>query len=281
MSYTVSVDWLKERIDGREKIVIIDARYDLHEPNLGKSLYLKSHLPGAIYFDLKEHLSGQVEKHGGSHPLPRIDDFAKTLGEHGIDQQTTVVVYDAGVGMYAARAWWMIHYMGHQDVYILDGGFNEWINKDYPVTNIVPAPEKKDFQAKPLNIAVHLDELKGKLADQSAILIDSRSRERYLGREEPLYSKAGHIPGAVNYFCEEVFTKEGLWKDSTELTKHFSALKKSDEIIVSCGSGVSACPNIVALKMAGYENVKLYPGSFSDWISYDDHPVEIKDESNG
>src|SRR5690625_4835394 len=119
-----------------------------------------------------------------------------------------------------------------------------------------------------------MQDVKQKMKEKSAILIDSRSRERYLGKTEPLYAKAGHIPGATNYFWKDVLDENGLWKSDKELTAHFKALSKNDEIIVSCGSGVSACPNVLALKMAGYENVKLYPGSFSDWISYEENKVE-------
>ncbi|HLS20617.1 MAG TPA: sulfurtransferase [Bacillota bacterium] len=278
MSHTVSVHWLRNRMQFDETLAIIDTRYDLNDPSLGRSLYEESHIPGAIYFDLKEHLSGKVEKHGGSHPLPSIESFAKTLGENGIDNITTVIVYDEGNNMYASRAWWMLHYMGHKAVYVLDGGLNEWVNKGYDVTDEIPKRKPKKFSPEPLNVVVNIDKLKQKLQNKSAILIDSRSRERYLGEEEPLYHKAGHIPGAKNFFWQEVFNDVGLWKSPKQLEKHFSSLKKTDEIIVSCGSGVSACPNIVALKMAGYENVKLYPGSFSDWISYDDNPLVTGDE---
>lgn len=279
MSYTVSAHWLRQRIPSDETLAIIDTRYELSDPTLGNNLYLKSHIPGAIYFDLKEDLSGPVETHGGSHPLPSIDKFAETLSENGIDHMTTVVVYDDGNNMYASRAWWMLHYMGHQSVFILDGGFNEWVKKGYDVTAEIPARERKEYTPQPLNIIAHMDEVKEKLQNKSAVLIDSRARERYLGKEEPLYHRAGHIPGAKNFFWQEVFDEAGFWKDTETLENHFTSLQTSDEIIVSCGSGVSACPNIVALKMAGYENVKLYPGSFSDWISYEDNPLTTEDES--
>lgn len=278
MSHIVSVHWLRNRMQFDDTLAIIDTRYDLNDPNLGKDLYKKSHIPGAIYFDLKDHLSGKVKKHGGSHPLPSVEDFAKTIGEHGIDNITTIIVYDDGNNMYASRAWWMFHYIGHKAVYILDGGFNAWMNKGYEVTEEVPKRKRKTFTPEPVDMTVHIDELKKKLQNKSAVLIDSRSRERYLGKEEPLYHKAGHIPGAKNFFWQEVFTEDGFWKSEEKLREHFTSLNKTDEIIVSCGSGVSACPNIVALKMLGYKNVKLYPGSFSDWISYDDNPVVTGEE---
>lgn len=278
MSYIVSAHWLRNRMQFDETLAIIDTRYELDDPTIGKKLYLEGHIPGAIYFDLKEDLSGEVKQHGGSHPLPTIEDFSKTLGENGIDQITTVVVYDEGDNMYASRAWWMLHYMGHKSVYILDGGFKDWVKRGYDVRQDIPKREPKIFKPEPLELTVNMTELKEKLAKSSATLIDSRSRERYLGKEEPLYHKAGHIPGAKNYFWQEVFTKDGFWKSEEALKTHFSSLEKTEEIIVSCGSGVSACPNIVALKMLGFENVKLYPGSFSDWISYADNPVATGEE---
>lgn len=279
MSYIVSVEWLKESLEpAKDDLVIIDARYDLNDPKFGKQAYEKGHIPGAVHLDLKKDLSGKVMKHGGSHPLPPIDLMAKKLSKIGVDHATTVVIYDQDNDMYAARAWWMLHYLGHEQIFVLDGGFKRWVEKGYPVTTEDPKLSEKAFHPQPIDIVVHVDGVKKKLQEASAILIDSRSKERYLGKEEPLYTKAGHIPGAKNFFWKDVFNENGLWKSEASLKEHFSALPKDEEIIVSCGSGVSACPNYIGLKMAGFHNVKLYPGSFSDWISYEDHEVSKKEE---
>ncbi|SFB05432.1 thiosulfate/3-mercaptopyruvate sulfurtransferase [Lentibacillus halodurans] len=280
MSVIVDPDWLMNRLENTpENTVVVDTRFKLTDPDAGRKAYVKGHIPQAVYLDLNKDLSGKQTKHGGTHPLPDMDMFAAKVGNIGIDHDTTVVIYDQQNDMFASRLWWLLNYMGHEDVYVLDGGFDGWVEQGYDVTIEIPSLEPKDFDPEIRdNEEVDIDEVKDKLQHQSATLIDSRSQDRYLGKTEPLYKKAGHIPGAKNFFWKHVLDENGKWKKQTDLEEHFSALSKNDEIIVSCGSGVSACPNILALKSAGYENVKLYPGSFSDWISYDDNKIEIKDE---
>lgn len=276
----ISIKRLKNRLENNQSnTVIIDVRFQLNDPDAGRKAYLESHLPGAVYLDLNKDLSGKVERHGGSHPLPDTELFARKIGNLGIDHDTSVVIYDQSNDMFAARLWWLLDYMGHEKVYILDGGYDHWVEEGNDVTDAVPRLEAKEFQPVPRpNQMVNIEEVKEKLKDKSAILIDSRAHDRYLGKTEPLYGKSGHIPGAKNFFWKDVLNKEGWWKKAGELTSHFKSLSKDDEIIVSCGSGVSACPNVLALRKAGYQNVKLYPGSFSDWISYEENVVEKKEE---
>ncbi|MGY0694342.1 sulfurtransferase [Virgibacillus sp. FSP13] len=276
MSVLVSSDWLVKRLKNHpESTVIIDVRFSLTDPKAGKTAYEKSHIPGAVYLDLNKNLSGPVKEHGGNHPLPDMNDFAEKMGEIGIDNETAVVIYDQDNDMFSARLWWLLQYAGHEQSHILDGGLTGWVRQGHVTTNKIPVPSVKQFKPSVLtNEVVHIDGVKEKLKSESAILLDSRANDRYLGKTEPLYAKAGHIPGAKNYFWKDVLDENGLWKKDKELASHFAALSKDDEIIVSCGSGVSACPNVLALKLAGYENVKLYPGSFSDWISYEENEVE-------
>lgn len=280
MTVLMTVDQLNERLKNNvDNTVILDTRFELTEANVGRSLYEEGHIPNAIHFDLNKDLSSTPGKHGGGHPIPETDVFAKKLGEAGIDNDTTVVIYDQANDMYAARAWWLLHYFGHENVYLLDGGFQKWVEAGYEVTKEIPQPEKKNFEAKIApNLTVNMEEVKDKMANKSAILLDSRAKERYLGQVEPMYTKAGHIPGAKNYFWKQVLQEDGLWKDEEALKENFASLPKDEEIIVSCGSGVSACPNYIGLKLAGYENVKLYPGSYSDWVSYEENEVETKEE---
>ncbi|GAB3790918.1 sulfurtransferase [Virgibacillus kimchii] len=280
MSYLVSVNRLKNRLESpRNNTVIVDVRFQLSDPDAGRKLYLKDHLPGAVYMDLDKDLSGKQEKHGGNHPLPDMNMFTAKLGNIGIDNDTTVIIYDQSNDMFAARMWWMMHYLGHEKAYVLDGGYERWIMDGNEVTSEIPQLEAKTYEPSIRTEAkADIDEVKEKLKNQSARLIDSRSRERYLGKVEPLYGKAGHIPGAENYFWKGILNENGKWKKPEELQSHFKAFDKEEEIIVSCGSGISACPNVLALKLAGYENVKLYPGSFSDWISYEENQVETKEE---
>ena len=280
MSYLINVNRLKNRMENTQNnTVIVDVRFQLDDPDAGRKLYLKDHLPGAVYMDLDKDLSGKPEKHGGSHPLPDMKMFTGKLGQIGIDNDTTVIIYDQSNNMFAARMWWLMYYLGHEKVYVLDGGYEQWVMDGNEVTDDIPRLEAKSYQPYiRRDDKVDIEEVKKKLENKSARLIDSRSRERYLGKVEPLYGKAGHIPGAKHFFWKEVLNEKGKWKKPEELQSHFETFEKDEEIIVSCGSGISACPNVLALKLAGYENVKLYPGSFSDWISYEENEVETKEE---
>ena len=280
MSYIVTSEWVSKHLEERDNdLVMVDCRFELQSPDVGKRLYIDNHLPTAVYLDLNKDLSGPTQQHGGNHPLPDVHEFAEKLGNLGIDEKTTVVVYDQANEMYAPRLWWLLTYMGHEDVYVLDGGYEKWVAEGRTVTQEIVTRTPKVFTPHiQEDEKVDMDEVKEKLSNQSAILIDSRAKDRYLGKVEPMYSKAGHIPGAKNYFFKGVLKDNGLWKNTQEIEAHFADLPKDQEIIVSCGSGVSACPNIIALKQAGFTNVKLYPGSYSDWISYVENNVETKEE---
>lgn len=280
MSVVINDEWLKDKMeDDAENLVVVDVRFQLTDSDAGRKAYLESHIPGAVYLDLNKDLSAKPEKHGGNHPLPDMDTFAAKIGHIGIDHDTTVVIYDQNNEMFASRLWWLLNYAGHEKVHLLDGGYDHWVEQGYEVNDEIPKLTVKDFHPKlKENETVTIDQVKEKLNTKSATLIDSRGKDRYLGKTESLYTKAGHIPGAKNFFWKNVLDEEGKWKQDANLEENFSALSKDDEIIVSCGSGVSACPNVLALKAAGFKNVKLYPGSYSDWISYDENEVETKEE---
>lgn len=280
MTYIVDASWLKNRLENDfVNTVVIDVRFKLNEAEAGKEAYLESHIPHAVYLDLDQDLSGPAGEHGGNRPLPDLDTIVGKLGAIGVDQDKKVVIYDQTNGIFAARAWWLLDYLGHEDVSVLAGGFKAWEEAGNEVTDAIIAKEPSVFtpQVRP-NATADMEEVKANIEEKKAVLIDSRSHERYRGKSETMHAKAGHIPGAKNYFWKNVLNDDGTYKDKEALEENFASLSKDDEIIVSCGSGVSACPNILALKMLGYENVKLYPGSFSDWISYDDNPLETKEE---
>jgi len=279
MTNLISVARLKSRLENNlNNTIIVDVRFQLDDPDAGRRMYLKDHLPGAVYMDLNKDLSSRAEKHGGNHPLPDWKVFVGKIGNLGIDNDTTVVIYDQGNDMFAARLWWLLESIGHKKAYILDGGYNSWVQTGNNVTDELPTLEAKEFIPNIIpNRIADMKEVRNKMMSNSAVLIDSRSKDRYLGEIEPLYSKAGHIPGAIHFFWGDVVTDEGLWKKEKALQEHFSSLDQDQEIIVSCGSGVSACVNILALQIAGFSNVKLYPGSFSDWISYDENDIELEE----
>ncbi|MCH1624557.1 sulfurtransferase [Ferdinandcohnia quinoae] len=280
MSFVVNKEWLFEQLNN-EQVRIVDCRFELGNPDLGKNFYQDGHITGAIYFDLEQQLSGPVEKHGGRHPLPDIEQFKLEIEKAGIDNTKTVVAYDEGEGQYASRFWWLLTYLGHEKVYVLNEGIKGWVEAGYPTTKEVP-----DFETSQFEINIRRDMLATyeevkEVVDhkkKSPILIDSRDERRYHGEIEPIDRIAGHIPGAINKCWVEGLEK-GSFKNSEEQKKRFAELDKEAPIIVYCGSGVTATPNYIALKMAGYQNVKLYAGSYSDWVSYDDNPVVKGKES--
>ena len=268
----VTCDWLKDK-KREENIVIVDVRFQLQDSDAGRKAYLEGHIPGAVYLDLKKDLSGIPQKHGGSHPLPDVDTFAAKLRHIGVSQDKTVVIYDTKNDMFASRAGWLLYYVGHKNVNLLDGGLDAWVKEGNELTTEIPTLSEGTFQPHVrTNETVDMNTVKGRSED--VVLIDSRSYDRYLGKTEPLYKKSGHIPGATNVFWKGVLREDGSWKNTDELESHFQDIPKDKEIIVSCGSGVSACPNVIGLKKIGYTNVKLYPGSYSDWISYEENTVE-------
>lgn len=280
MSITVTAKWVQEKMNtSPSDIVLFDTRFSLADATAGYEEFKQEHIEGARYLDLNKDLSAEVQIHGGGHPLPEPEQFAKTVGTAGVDNDTVVVVYDDGNGMFAARAWWVFYYMGHEHIYVLENGLKGWKDAGYETTDqetkILPRTFTPQVRAGDV---YHMQEVKERVANKEAILLDSRAHERYLGQNESMHKKAGHIPGAKSYFWQGVLNEDGTWKDSAALEHHFQEFDKDEEIIVSCGSGVSACPNIIGLKKAGFTNVKLYPGSFSDWISYEENEIETKEE---
>ncbi|KAB2338257.1 sulfurtransferase [Cytobacillus depressus] len=275
MSFVVEQDWLKERLE-QEDIRIADCRYNLGLADEGYELYKKNHIPGAVYFHVSNDLSQPVSTHGGRHPLPNIEEFKQTLQNAGISNETTVIAYDGGEGSFAGRLWWLLKYVGHEKVYVLNGGYKAWTEAGYPVNSAVPEYQKTNFAIKINNeIYASYEDVKKIVAEKNheTILIDSRENKRYLGLVEPIDKKAGHIPGAINKVWSEGY-ENGLFKSGEDQAKRFTDIDKDKQIIVYCGSGITATPNFMALKEAGYEHVKLYAGSFSDWISYEENEIE-------
>ena len=275
MKFVVDKKWLIENIKN-EEVVVVDCRFELSNPDVGAKLYQENHIQGAFYFDLEKQLSAPVSKHGGRHPLPNIIRFKAEIEKAGIDNTKTVIVYDEGSGLYASRFWWLLSYIGHEKVYVLNEGFSGWVKAGYPVTKEIPEFQSAKYEINIQNeMLASIEEVKKVVENKKnyPVLIDSRAKERYLGNTEPIDRIAGHIPGAINKFWEEGLD-QGSFKDNEEQKKRFSELNQEEPIIVYCGSGVSATPNYIALKMAGYQSVKLYAGSYSDWVSYDDNTVE-------
>jgi thiosulfate/3-mercaptopyruvate sulfurtransferase len=258
---------------------IFDCRFDLANPSAGMASYLKGHIDGAHFADLDRHLAGAKTGHNGRHPLPERDQLASFFREHGVGLDTFVVAYDAREGMYAARLWWLMRWLGHQNVAVLDGGLAGWQEAGLPIDDrIVTVSAPGDFKAQaPLNGFVSID----KVADLKAhglVLIDARAAARYRGEMEPLDRTPGHIPGALNR----------PYTDNLDATGHFlapAALRSAfldiigetdpSKVVNSCGSGVTACHNLLAMEVAGLHNALLYPGSYSEWSSDPSRPISV------
>ncbi|QQZ11079.1 sulfurtransferase [Heyndrickxia vini] len=273
MEYIVDLEWLKDNLYNKE-MRIIDCRFSLSDPLAGECAYKKEHIPGAVYFDLEKDLSATPAEHGGRHPLPHTHSIKEKLELSGINEQSKIIVYDGGTGENASRFWWILNYLGNENVFILNGGYDAWKQANYPTDNIIPVFKRATFNVScKQSMLATISDVKKAIQQGDVILIDSRAYNRFIGLEEPIDKKKGHIPSAINKVWTDGF-KDGFWKSVDEQKKRFSEWNKSDSFIVYCGSGVTATPNIIALLEAGFTNVRLYAGSFSDWVSYGENPIE-------
>lgn len=269
----VSATWLYEHLNSPD-LVVVDCRFALSDPSLGRQQYAEAHIPGAYFLDLNQDLSSPVKQHGGRHPLPDPDGLAARLTAIGVksgDPQTAtlVVAYDDSRFAFAARLWWLLRYLGHDRVALLDGGWRAWTAAGYPVTCEIAHPQPGNFVPSiRSDWVVTIDTVKALSQSPDVVLVDSREGERYRGEREPIDPIAGHIPGAVNYPWQEVTTTEGYIQPLEVLHQRWAELANAKEILVYCGSGVTACVNLLALHIAGLEGGKLYAGSWSDWCSY-------------
>jgi thiosulfate/3-mercaptopyruvate sulfurtransferase len=271
MKNIVITDWLFNHLH-EENQVIIDCRFDLSNPDAGVAAYNNAHLLGALHFDLEKDLSSEKQEHGGRHPLPKLEDFLEILENAGIDETTRVIAYDDGSYAMAARLWWLMKYVGHKEVYVLDGGFKEWVDKSYPITDKKHVNIKKTYNPSiQENLLVGISEVKEAIMDDEVQVVDARAPERFAGKVEPIDPIGGHIPSAQNFFFQRNLSN-GKWKAVAQLNENFKDLS-GKEVISYCGSGVTACVNVLAMDEAGITS-KLYVGSWSDWCSYSDSPVE-------
>ncbi|WP_439134097.1 sulfurtransferase [Pseudomaricurvus sp.] len=250
--------------------VILDCRFSLSDPAEGERLYHQDHLPGAQYCHLEQHLSGTPSTHGGRHPLPSSEAFSEQLQLWGIRESTPVIVYDDQRFAFAARAWWLLKAVGIRNVRLLDGGYSAWKNHHKPFDRRTPPLHPTQHtQALTLSTDHLVDYSKVKtLSDQQeVVLVDSREAHRYNGDVEPIDPIAGHIPGAINKPWQEITDEAGYIKPLEFHLRRWLDLPESQQVIVYCGSGVTACVNLLSAHLAG-KTPDLYPGSWSDWCSY-------------
>lgn len=257
--------------------VVCDCRHDLVDADAGPRLYGKSHIPGARLVRLDQDLSGTTNGRNGRHPLPDPQTVARRLGACGISNDTQVVGYDASGGTYAARLWWILRWLGHDAVAVLDGGWDAWTSAGRPVTAQPPTVIPARFTPRPRpDAACDAAAVAASLGKPLPLLIDARSADRFRGENETLDPIAGHIPGAHNRFFRHNLDTEGRFKPAAELREEFQeALGAAAplDVIHYCGSGVSACHNLLAMEIAGLTGSRLFPGSWSEWVADRSRPV--------
>lgn len=250
--------------------IIVDCRFSLADTETGAKAYRHGHIPNARYAHLDKDLSSAITDFTGRHPLPNFTLLAKKLGDWGIANTSQVVVYDDAGGAFAGRLWWLLRSIGHDKVAVLDGGIKHWQKQGLPITTVLPKVKSATFRPY-LNEAAWLSALQvqNSLAQKSICLIDARTPERYRGEQEPIDPVAGHIPGALNRPFQLNLNSNGLFLPAEQLRGQFNRLigaNASEQVVHYCGSGVTACHNLLAMEHAGLTGSKLYAGSWSEWI---------------
>ncbi|AOS98092.1 3-mercaptopyruvate sulfurtransferase [Microbulbifer aggregans] len=253
------------------RLVVLDCRFNLAEPGAGRSQYAAGHIPGAVYASLDDDLSGPVQRFGGRHPLPSPDQFQAFARRAGIGAKTHVVVYDDQRLAFAARAWWLLRYFGHDSVSVLDGGFAAWKAAGQPLeSGSTPGPQAQgNFVAHSGEMTtVHYDAVFEHVGNPPWRLVDARESSRFAGHQEPIDPLAGHIPGAVNKPWQSATNEDGSLKSEAELKHLWRDLPSEEPLVHYCGSGVTACVNLFVQHRIGRKDGLLYPGSWSDWCAH-------------
>jgi len=256
---------------------IADCRFDLQQDRWGHAQYREAHIPGAIYVSLNDDLSTRPSGSNGRHPLPAPEEMAATFGRLGISSSTQVIVYDQDIGMFASRLWWMLRYCGHDAVALLDGGWAKWSRERRPTRTgeetRAPAVFVPDVRS---DARLSIAEVEPLVGDTNVLLVDARGPERFEGRTEPLDRVAGHIPGARNHYYKLNVGDDGTLLPPEQLRAQFERTlqgRSPSRTVMYCGSGVSACHNLLAMEHAGLSGARLYPGSWSEWSADPAHPV--------
>lgn len=255
-----------------KNVRIFDCRFSIANVAEGRTLFDESHIPGASYAHLDDDLSGEIIKgKTGRHPLPPVEDFEKWLRSRCVQQDDQIIVYDQHHGGIAARLWWMMNWVGHKKVAVLNGGWAEWTRLELPISSELMQPCNSDYKCHHVEGLVAPVDLVEKYASQrNDNLVDARANHRYHGINEPLDPVGGHIPGAVSKQFTDNLNEDKIWKSKDQVGDRFAG---EEEPIMYCGSGVTACHNVLAHKYAGLDLPKLYPGSWSEWITDPEHQI--------
>jgi len=269
---------------------IIDCRFDLARPDWGARAWAAGHIPHALYADLDHDLSAPRTARSGRHPLPQVAVLAATFGRLGIDASVQVIAYDQGAGAYAARLWWLLRWLSHRRVAVLNGGLAAWERAGLPLSSAADSRPPRRFAAAPdadmlvSGAAIAAAVATGALRRSETLLVDARSADRFAGENETLDAVAGHIPGARNHPFAGSHDMQGRWHSAADLRgawEHTLRGASARQVIAMCGSGVTACHNLLALEVAGLSGARLYAGSWSEWITDPAHPVERGPETVG
>ncbi len=279
----VSCTELAAHLDDADWIVF-DCRHDLARPDSGEAACRAAHIPGARFMHLDRDLAAPLTGRNGRHPLPDPQHFAAKMIAAGVNANSQLVAYDDTGGMYAARLWWMLRWIGHPAAAVLDGGWNAWLAEGLATSSEIPPPRAGKITPALRDSAVDVNFVLAHLRDSAMRLIDARAADRYRGENETLDPVAGHIPGALNRFFRDNLDAAGFFKSASELRGDFQrVLQDIDPAIVvhQCGSGVTACHNLLAMEIAGLAGSRLYPGSWSEWCSDTSRPVARGDAPGG
>ncbi|MFZ3205049.1 MAG: sulfurtransferase [Pseudomonas sp.] len=282
LAQLITADALQARLD-QPDLLILDCRFALDDPAYGQRSYTAGHIAGAQFADLERDLSGPIHKGiSGRHPLPEPAQLLARLRAWGLNDSSTVVLYDDGPGTFAARAWWLLAWLGKRDgVYLLDGGLQAWRQAGFDLTSALSNPAPGDFDGQAdARLLVDADQLQQRLTDSQLTLLDARALPRFRGEVEPLDPVAGHIPGARCAPCTDNLDSSGRFLPAAQLRQRFAAQlgeRPASELVAYCGSGVTACHNLFALCLAGYPLAPLYAGSWSEWITDPARPVATGD----
>ncbi|HXD16185.1 MAG TPA: sulfurtransferase [Vicinamibacterales bacterium] len=265
--------------------LIADCRYNLKDEEWGRAQYLAGHVPGAVFVDLAHDLAAPRTGTNGRHPLPAVDTMAATFARLGIGDRTQVIAYDQDAGAFASRLWWMLRYLGHEAVAVLDGGFARWTREARAVRGGDDARAPATFTPHPRgDMRVMADEVVARLGDPSMRLIDARSPQRFAGEPDPLDTVYGHIPHARNRHYRDNVAADGTMRQAGELKAEFERVlgeRSANEAVMYCGSGITACYNLLAMEHAGLKGAKLFAGSWSEWEADPERPVERGAKGDG
>jgi thiosulfate/3-mercaptopyruvate sulfurtransferase len=277
-THLISDAQLAALLDTAAEVVVLDCSSDLAAPDSGRTAYQQSHIPGAHYVSMKDTLSGPATGRNGRNPLPDPAAFRRAMGELGISDDTQVVAYDNCDGVYACRLWWMLRWAGHSAVAVLDGGLSAWRSAGRPLSHTAPPPPGRRTLSERASLAtsIALPDLLAGLDGRQHLIVDARPAARFAGENETLDARGGHIPGARNRWFKNNLAADGRFKTAEELRAEFSALlgaTASADVVNQCGSGVSACHNLLAMEIAGLSGSQLYVGSWSEWSAQEHTPV--------